>query len=757
MKTPRYWRIRIFDVILLAWLALILMDRPASAQAVRFDSDATTVNNGCAPGKQCNILSLPGTQVNFCSGQNAGVVNTSGKVVTWVSGQVFSTSWTGQISINGTRQQIQFVTDTTHLTLVASVGTLTGVVYSSLSACLASPATTYTDFTAGSTCPTTAQLTPQTGSACLSTADLEGNFGGWFLPGQYSYYLRVPTTAGGGTYGPYPINVGASAGCPLGVTCDANFATLPLACAAAGTGTLYLTRTWSALTTQSIACNIQALANGIIKPASGQTVTLTKSFDGDLTQHFDLSAGGAVSLQKVGVVWPDWFGAKPYNFGGSGSTFDNAVALTGLISALPQGGTIKFSTTPSGYAWYFGSSFSTASLTNSTFQILGQGVGAGCGTSGTCLVFAAGVSGVKLLARGSPLTNIWVHSLSSGSGSDVGVTLGNSWLYLNNVGVDGFGKHNISNEGNNIDNSTIQGIQTYTSFGDGMRLVGSDVNNLHVDTVRMLSNAGWGCEASGISSTYINMDAEGNTSGGCSDVGVGNRWIKFYCEGLATATFSESGTNAIFENSAAGECAVTNTGGPSNVMYTHDPASGLFVQNGVAVGPQAPQTASPKIYQLNSAQSCTGCFTVQAITDSLNALLYNPAGAGAGNATWKYNGYLTPVSGSLMPIINPSVSGPVGWNFIGLNNANAPATYGQIVSTPSNNTAGSQSGGVRINGVNAGTPTAGIDVDADGTTHIKSGTSTVYRCSVAGAARAGALTTVSADCGTAIDTGLKVN
>ena len=36
------------------------------------------------------------------------------------------------------------------------------------------------------------------------------------------------------------------------------------------------------------------------------------------------------------------------------------------------------------------------------------------------------------------------------------------------------------------------------------------------------------------------------------------------------------------------------------------------------------------------------------------------------------------------------------------------------------------------------------------------GSTIVYRCATAGTARAGTLTTVSADCGTAVDTGVRV-
>src|SRR6185437_11222499 len=103
-------------------------------------------------------------------------------------------------------------------------------------------------------------------------------------------------------------------GCPLNSACDASFPSLVVACMAAGTGTLYLTRTWSGLTTQTLACNIQALANGIIKPASGQTVTLSGSFNGTMTQHIDTSAGGSVSFTGAAAAfYPQWFGSTVCN------------------------------------------------------------------------------------------------------------------------------------------------------------------------------------------------------------------------------------------------------------------------------------------------------------------------------------------------------------------------------------------------------------------------------------------------------------
>lgn len=127
-------------------------------------------------------------------------------------------------------------------------------------------------------------------------------------------------------------------GCPTNSACDAGYATLAAACAAAGTGTLYLTRTWSGLTTQTFACNIEALANGIIKPASGQTITLSKSISGSLTQHFDTSAGGIISITgTVESIPVQWFGATCN--GADENTAIQSALSTGLKVTLPANST----------------------------------------------------------------------------------------------------------------------------------------------------------------------------------------------------------------------------------------------------------------------------------------------------------------------------------------------------------------------------------------------------------------------------------
>src|ERR1700678_4293685 len=72
------------------------------------------------------------------------------------------------------------------------------------------PATTYQSVTDTVGCPTGAQVVwqPPSGGGCVGIADAQGNFGGWFQPGLYQYFLTVS----GVTAGPYWFNVGGGGG-----------------------------------------------------------------------------------------------------------------------------------------------------------------------------------------------------------------------------------------------------------------------------------------------------------------------------------------------------------------------------------------------------------------------------------------------------------------------------------------------------------------------------------------------------------------
>lgn len=72
-------------------------------------------------------------------------------------------------------------------------------------------------------------------------------------------------------------------------------------------------------------------------------------------------------------------------------------------------------------------------------------------------------------------------------------------------------------------------------------------------------------------------------------------------------------------------------------------------------------------------------------------------------------------------------------------------------------------GGSVLQTISSGSPTVNSfvedvsgNVTTSGTTATKGGSTIIYRCTVAGAARLGALTSVSADCGTAVDSGLRL-
>ena len=78
----------------------------------------------------------------------------------------------------------------------------------SLSACQASPITTYTDSTEGTTCPTTTQLVQLPGSTCTASAGAAANVGLWYQGGIFDYWV----VASYGTFGPFTYNAPAAIG-----------------------------------------------------------------------------------------------------------------------------------------------------------------------------------------------------------------------------------------------------------------------------------------------------------------------------------------------------------------------------------------------------------------------------------------------------------------------------------------------------------------------------------------------------------------
>jgi hypothetical protein len=118
-------------------------------------------------------------------------------------------------------------------------------------------------------------------------------------------------------------------GIPKAVTVDANsYTSFTAACAYAAmkNAVLVVSRTYTGLPSQSCGANIQIRA-GVLRPASGQTLTLTAMVDAPMQQVFDTSAGGSVVLSNTPVVFPEWFGAV-----GDGVASD-AAAVQAAISS----------------------------------------------------------------------------------------------------------------------------------------------------------------------------------------------------------------------------------------------------------------------------------------------------------------------------------------------------------------------------------------------------------------------------------------
>jgi hypothetical protein len=80
--------------------------------------------------------------------------------------------------------------------------------YSCSGASCSTLATTYNSATSTTACPTNAQVVLQMTASCASTADFQGNFGAWFLPGQYAYTLKV----GVQSFGPYNFSIAGGSG-----------------------------------------------------------------------------------------------------------------------------------------------------------------------------------------------------------------------------------------------------------------------------------------------------------------------------------------------------------------------------------------------------------------------------------------------------------------------------------------------------------------------------------------------------------------
>lgn len=127
--------------------------------------------------------------------------------------------------------------------------------------------------------------------------------------------LAAPTGAGlvgfETTDGAVPLTVESA----LNITIlDSGFTSVESACAAAGLSkTLIITKAWAAITTQTLACNLQFYATGRLQPAPAQILTISGTVTAPESQQiFDVSLGGSGSILFSGTqitVEAPWYGA----------------------------------------------------------------------------------------------------------------------------------------------------------------------------------------------------------------------------------------------------------------------------------------------------------------------------------------------------------------------------------------------------------------------------------------------------------------
>lgn len=200
---------------------------------------------------------------------------------------------------------------------------------------------------------------------------------------------------------------------------DLGFSSATAACASAKTIAVTQQALWNSLSTMTCPAALwfPTGAGVAIKPATGQTFTITGTITAPPAKIFDLSAGGTVlfSSSAASFVVPQWWGSiADYSAGSTcaGVTDNLSSWSAGIRSAMASN--IPF-VPPSGKYCFSGSITLPAASTANGWTLAGLGadgdIGFGC--KGMCLYFAAGGfvdSGVGNLQ----FRNLAIHCLAAG-------------------------------------------------------------------------------------------------------------------------------------------------------------------------------------------------------------------------------------------------------------------------------------------------------------------------------------------------------
>lgn len=390
-----------------------------------------------------------------------------------------------------------------------------------------------------------------------------------------------------------------------------NFSTLTSACDTSVVATSTLTVSAPVNTAQiptsfSCAANIYADAGGIMTPASGQTLTLTGSFDGAITQHFDLSAGGSVDLSGaiVGPMPVQWWGVV-----GDGSTSNSSTLPAAFAAAAARHGELY---APCG-TYLFGAELTISAPM--TFR--GDGAAdAPC----TILKKTADVIGIHVQS-GANFTKLLNFSMTStaGSGASDGIAVGDA------------------DNTNGAGEVRIQDVTVSSQKGNGINI--RNGNSGVIDHAFMNANGGHGLT---ISSQQTSVD---NT----------NLW-RIY----SASAINNTGDGFHFDNAAVtlahGLDSETNTG---RGIYCNRPYMDIE-------GYAEANTAGNLVTTASCFETTTNVRDVNNTTTqgSPGSWMYNKNGVG-NNPTLNPNTGQVGVKSLVSPVVTPTYTGnPFGSNVI---------------------------------------------------------------------------------------------
>lgn len=213
----------------------------------------------------------------------------------------------------------------------------------------------------------------------------------------------------------------------------------------------------------------------------------------------------------------------------------------------------------------------------------------------TQLRFAPGVSGIRLAGNAAPyskLSGLFLRSQSTGPGTDDGIWLASNGCTLDNVSVEGFGRHGITidtTQGGNANVSLVQRCRAFLNRGDGFRTVGGDANCVQFSSCDASYNDGWGFyDASGCNTwTACHVAANPTSPGSYFCGGTSGLLINPYAEECPTNTlvFAVGSSYYVVLGGAFGAPKVVNQapGGGGNVVLSKG-VWNLFYVGGTSFG-----------------------------------------------------------------------------------------------------------------------------------------------------------------------------